>query len=99
MKLADQEKGRNYDWNLYLSNQQIAAIELRRQKQLAKDVGPKTLKEFKQALTKRYATRKSSEKRVACTRSIGPIWTIVNYSEALLHRVSENPCEKSRSGY
>merc|ERR1719183_701716 len=44
--IQDQGGGRNFEWNLYLSNQQKNALELRRAKQLAKDVGPKKWKEF-----------------------------------------------------
>merc|ERR1719271_822670 len=54
--IQDQGGGRNFEWNLYLSNQQKNALELRRQKQLPKDVGPKNLGEFKRTLAVRYGS-------------------------------------------
>jgi Ca2+-binding EF-hand superfamily protein len=56
VSIQDRGGGRNFEWNLYLSNQQKNSLELKRAKQLAKDVGPKNLNEFKRTLCVRYGS-------------------------------------------
>merc|ERR1719453_2891383 len=56
VSIQERGGGRNFEWNLYLSNQQKNSLELKRAKQLAKDVGPKNLNEFKRTLCVRYGS-------------------------------------------